>query len=339
MPVNAAKLDILLHPTDGPYWQERRLVDHHKITTPAYLGCCWGMYELHLPAAFRSWINLKVPKKMVIGPPIYLDRPIHQYSWEMLRWYDHWLKGIDTGIMDEPPVKVFVIGANEWKMADDWPIPGTKWIPFNLHSGGILSEMEPWPEASSATYEDSPDKRGELIYRTPALVENTEVIGPIALNLYASSRSSDIYFHISLWDVDPAGNELLLTRGWLKGSHREIDEKKSKPWQPYHTHKNPRPLTPGEIYKFAIEIIPTANLFKAGHKIMLKIKGAVDEPIKTTLNLTHAGHLAGQTRNLITVYQDADHPSHLLLPITRGNVVGTFMSGGDLSYTGVVKLT
>jgi len=289
------------------------------------------MYGLHLPGAFRSWENLKVPKKMVIGPPIYLDRPIYQYSWEMLRWYDYWLKGIDTGIMDEPPVKVFIMGANEWKIADDWPIPGTKWIPFNLHCGGILSEMEPWPDASAASYEDSPNKRGSLVYCTPKLVENTEVIGPIALNLYASCRSTDINFCISIWDVDENGNETILTRGWLKGSHREIDPKKSKPWRPFHTHKNPKPLVPGEIYKFEIEIIPTACLFKAGHKICLKIKSIVDEEFKTTLQFVHAPHISSQSRNIITVYQDADHPSHLLLPITKGNIVGTFMSGGDLS--------
>jgi putative CocE/NonD family hydrolase len=195
-----------------------------------------------------------------------------------------------------------------------------------------LPEIEPWPDAPSASYEDSPAKRGEVKYCSPSLVENTEVIGPIALNLYASCRSTDVNFFVSLWDMDTEGNETILTRGWLKGSHREIDEKRSKPWLPYHTHINPKPLTPGETYKFAIEIMPAANLFKAGHKIVLKIKGAADEPPKTTLHSFHAPHLPGQTRTLVTIFQDAAHPSHLILPITRGNIVGTFMSGGDLSF-------
>ncbi len=331
MPVSAAKLDVLLHPTDGPYWRERSVEDYDKINIPAYLGCCWGMYELHLPGAFRSWANLKVPKKMVIGPPIYLDRPVHQYSWETLRWYDHWLKGLDTGIMDEPPVKLFVMGANEWKMADDWPVPGTKWIPFNLHPGGILCEVEPWPDAPTASYWDAPGRRESLTYYSPALVENTEVVGPISLNLHASCRGTDINFCVSLWDVDPDGEERLLTRGWLKGSHREIDKKRSKPWQPFHPHTNPKPLVPGEIYQFAIEVMPTANLFKAGHRIGLKIKGAVDEKPASTLSVIHAPHLASQTSSIVTIFHDAEHPSHLLLPITRGNVVGTFLSGGDLT--------
>ena len=328
---NKSKVDYLLHPTYGPYWEERTFTAYDKVKIPAYLGCSWDMYGVHLPGAFRSWANLKVPKKMVIGPPIYLDRPVYQYSWEMLRWYDQWLKGIDTGIMDEPPVKLFITGTDEWKMTDDWPVPGTRWIPFNLHTGGILCEIEPWPDASAASYWDAPDRRGHLKYYSPVLVENTEVCGPIALNLYASSRGTDVHFFVSLWDADPQGNETLLTRGFLKGSHREIDPERSKPWLPFHTHTNPQPLTPGEIYDFAIEVLPTGHLFKAGHRICLKISGAIDEPPKTGIEAIHEGHLTSQISNIVTIYHDAEHPSHLLLPITRGNIVGTYLSGGDLS--------
>ena len=328
---NAVKVDVLLHPTDGPYYQERS-GHEDNIKIPTYIGSCWANFNLHLPGAFRSWQNIKGPKKMVIGPPIYLDAPVHQYQWEILRWYDHWLKGIDTGIMDEPPIKIFVPGANEWKMADEWPLPGTRWIPFHLHTGGILCDtVEPWPDAPSATYEDSPNKRGSLKYYSPALVENTEVIGPMVLNLYASCRGTDINFFVSLWDVDPQGKETLLTRGWLKGSHREIDPDRSTPWQPFHPHTNPKPLVPGQVYEFNIEIIPTANLFKAGHRICLKISGADDESPQAMLDLIRGHHLWGQTPTTVTIYHDADRPSYLLLPITRGNIVGTFLSGGDVS--------
>jgi predicted acyl esterase len=92
-----------------------------------------------------------------------------------------------------------------------------------------------------------------------------------------------------------------------------------------------QPLTPGEIYRFEIEIMPTANLFMAGHRIGLKIKGAADDPPKTMFHFINSPHLLSQTPNRVAIYHDADHPSHLLLPITRGNVVGTFISGGDIS--------
>jgi predicted acyl esterase len=328
---NVTKVDVLLHPTDSPYWKERSVSDFDKVKIPAYLGCSWDMYSLHLPGTFRSWSNLKVPKKMVIGPPVYLDRPVYQYQWEILRWYDYWLKGIDTGILEEPKVRLFITGENEWKTAEDWPVPGTRWIPFSLHSGGILSELEPWPDASAATYWDAPGKRGSLKYASPALVENTEVVGPIALNLFSSSRGTEIHFFASLWDSDPQGNETLLTRGYLKGSHRELDPEKSRPWQPFHIHTSPEPLVPGEIYEFAVEIMPTGHLFKVGHRICLKISGDIDEAPKTGAEALHEGHLSSQLSNRVTIYHDADHPSHLLLPITRGNIVGTYLSGGDIS--------
>ncbi len=328
---NIGKVDVLLHPTYGPYWEERSFNAYDRVKIPTYLGCSWDMYTLHLPGTFRSWANLNVPKKLVIGPPIYLDRPVYQYQWEILRWYDRWLKGIDTGIMDEAPVKLFITGANEWKITEDWPVPGTRWIPFNLHNGGILCEIEPWTDAPAASYRDAPDKRGHLKYYSPVLVENTEVCGPIALYLYASSRGTEIYFFVSLLDVDPQGNETLLTRGYLKGSHREIDVERSKPWQPFHTHTNPQLLTPGEIYDFSIEVMPTGHLFKAGHRICLKISGVIDEPPNTGIEALHEGHLSSHLANIVTIYHDAEHPSHLLLPITRGNIVGTFLSGGDIS--------
>ncbi len=66
--------------------------------------------------------------------PSHLERPFHTLHSEMLRWYDHWLKGIDTGVMDEPPVRYWVMGANEWRTATDWPLPETQWTKLYLNS-------------------------------------------------------------------------------------------------------------------------------------------------------------------------------------------------------------
>ncbi len=321
---NANYLDMLLHPTDGPYWQVRN-PDYDKIKVPAYLGAA-----KHRPGPFYHWAEMKVPKKLIFFPPSYTDRPFYQISWEQLRWFDYWLKEIDTGIMDETAVKMFVRGLNEWKMGDDWPFPETKWIPFNLHyNNRMLCEIEPWPDAPSYSYTDAPGDRGFLKYSSAPMVENTEMVGPITLNLYASSRGTDMNFLVGLYDADPKGNETRLTEGALKASHRELDPKQSKPWLPVHTHTNPQPLLPGQVYQFSIPLFPTANLFKAGHRIVLKISSADDEPE----DIHQAGfeHLCRQTPNTITVYHSARYPSHLLLPITRGNIVGTYVSGGDIS--------
>jgi len=119
---NPMVVDILLNKFDGEYYQERN-VKHEDIKVPSYLGACWGIFGLHLPGAFRAWENITAPKKMVIGPPIYLDRPLYQYHYESLRWFDYWLKGVENGIMEEPPIRLFVMGTDEWKATGDWPLP------------------------------------------------------------------------------------------------------------------------------------------------------------------------------------------------------------------------
>ena len=231
--------------------------------------------------------------------------------------------------MEEPDVRIFVQGSNEWLNAPDFPVPWTRWIPFNLHENHSLCEIEPWPEAESASYDDGPASRGSLKYYSAPMVENTEIVGLASLNLYASCRGTDMNIFASIWDCGPEGNETCLCRGYLKASHRKLDLEKSTPWHPVHTHDSPESAVPGQIYPLAIGFSPIANLFKAGHRIMLKISSADDDPD----NLFQVGmyHLCSQTPNTITVYHDARYPSHLLLPITRGNIIGTYVSGGDIS--------
>jgi predicted acyl esterase len=136
-------------------------------------------------------------------------------------------------------------------------------------------------------------------------------------------------FVVSLYDADADGKETFLTHGYLKASHHELDADRSKPWVAFYTHTNPKPLVAGQVYSFAINLNPSANLFKAGHRIVLKISSADDVP--EDLTQVKMNHLCSQTPNTITVYHDARYPSHLLLPITRGNIIGTYVSGGDIS--------
>ena len=324
LPTNGTVLDVLLHPTWSQYWEERAIPDYSKLKIPAYI-----VAPAHRPGAFYHWSEMNIPKKLLNCPPVYIDRPFYQFSWELLRWYDTWLKGLDTGIMDEPNVRLFVQNANEWLTAEDFPIPGTKFIPFNLHENRSLCEIDPWPDAESASYDDAPNNRGSLKYYSAPMVENMEMAGPIILNLYASCRGTDMNFVVSLYDADIDGTETPLTHGYLKASHRELDIEKSKPWVAFYTHTNPQPLVPGEIYPIAINLNPIANLFKAGHRIVLKISSVDDVP--EDLTQVKMNHLCSQTPNTITIFHNAQYPSHLLIPITRGNIIGTYMSGGDIS--------
>jgi uncharacterized protein len=326
---NSMLVDLILNNLCDDFYKQRS-VDFENIKIPAYFGGDWGLYGLHLPGDVRAFEKWKGPKKMTIGPPVYLDRPLYQYAYESLRWFDHWLKGMKTGILDEPRLRLFIVGTDDWKSAEEWPLPETKWTPFYLHANGLLSEHEFWPNEGFTTYEDSPFSHGEIEFKTPPMVENTEVCGPIVLNLYGSTTDTEVLWFVSLWHIDVDGRTTLLTRGWLRGSQRRLDLKASKPWQPVHAHTQRELLEPNKIYEFNIEIRPYGILLKTGERIGIKIKSADDDVPQNSLEWIGIGHVSRRASSHVTVHHNADHPSHLLLPITKGNRIGTYISGGKL---------
>jgi len=170
---------------------------------------------------------------------------------------------------------------------------------------------------------------------TDPLPEDLLVVGPISLTLYASIDQDDTNWIVILKDVGPdvsvhtarQGERSLptnlpereLTRGWLKASRRATDPARSKPWRPWHylTADKILPVVPGEVYEYKIEILSTANMFKAGHRICLDItcldlvEGVCQE---TTVEYIPA-HVCSSKTVLHKVYHNAQHPSHLLLPL------------------------
>jgi len=319
-------VDVLLHPLYDSFWRERsaRL---EEIEIPAYLGGDWGIFGLHLPGAFRSWQRIRGPKKMLIGPPVYLDRPLYQLHFEALRWFDFWLKDLETRILEEPPIRLFIIGLQDWREATDWPVPGTRWIPFFLHEGGLLLDREPFREEGSDAWEDSPWFRGSLEYVTPPMVETTEIVGPMVLVLRAASTDEEIFWIASVYREDRTGNRTLLTRGWLRGSQRHVDWEASCPWEVHHPHDRREPLRPGEVYEFFLNIVPTGVRLGPGERLRLKLSG-VEDPATNPLEVIGSGSLRRQSPSRITVFRNARHPSFLLVPVTRGNLLGSFVSGG-----------
>jgi predicted acyl esterase len=327
-------VEVLMHKCDDE-WHKSRAVDFAASRIPAYFGADWGMFGFHMPGDVRAFEQWQAPKRFVMGPPIYLDRPVYQYAYESLRWFDYWLKGKEENrMMDEPAVKLFIVGSNEWKFADTWPLPETRWTPFYLHADGWLSEHEMFPDGGSTAYTDSQYERGEAWFTTPKMVEKTEICGPIALNLWASTSDTEVLFFASLWLVDTDGTKSMLTRGWLRGSQRKLDPERSKPWQPVQSHLEREPLTPDEITEFNIEIRPYGIELQPGQRLALKIKSADDEtPTNFNENVSR-GHVLRPQYSRVTIHHNPDCPSHLLLPVTKGNVIGTFFSGGDLPPLG-----
>ncbi len=156
-----------------------------------------------------------------------------------------------------------------------------------------------------------------LAYTTEPLKEDTEIIGHIVLTLFASISGDDADFIVKIKDVSPDGSEFVLSRGWLKASHRELDQHRSKPWQPYHPHTSARPVAPGEINEYAIEIRPVSNLFRKGHKLKLEIWGCdyPSDPVDLTLSWPIWSHLSYEKEVSYKIHHSPEYPSRILLPM------------------------
>jgi uncharacterized protein len=338
--------DLLINPFDSEDAVRKSEADFAKVKVPTYTGSGWYAYtyKTHLNGAQNWFRELNVPKKLMFAGPAHLERPFHSFHGEVLKWHDHWLKGIDTGVMDEPPVKFWVMGANEWRTANDWPLPETQWTKLYLNSWERL-RAEPFV-SSSVDDHQAPDSFVQmpitqtgtvqkLRYMTDPLAADTLVAGPIVLNLFAAIDQDDTNWIVVLKDVGPDVSvmsaregerqapqnlpERELTRGWLKASHRAIDPARSKPGRPWHplTRAAQKPVVPGEINEYAIEIMATANLFRKGHRICLEI-ASLDLPtgIGGATNAEYIPyHICSSKTTLHRIYHDAQRPSHLLLPI------------------------
>lgn len=320
---NPPLFDLFMHPYDGPYYWERSAYTlFEKIKVPTYVLSRWNGWSIHLPGAFSAYSGINAPKKMKIFNPPHLrgpERPWRENHDVALRWYDHWLKGIDTGLMEEPPIEILVRGIEKERYENEWPLARTRWTKFYLRDRSRLSE-EP------STTSELPDsfinnthwKYGEVPcvkYTTAPFEENIEVTGPIALYLSASISSTDANWMVVLKDIDPNGKEVLVTKGWLKASHRAIDKNKSKPYQPFHPHTESVPVEPGKIYEYAIEIRETSYVFKRGHSLQLVIKGE-NTPYEDESSPTYF-HLPNMINTKHTVHHNSQHRSYLLLPIIK----------------------
>ena len=280
----------------------------------------------------------------MLAGPAHVERPFHTFHSEILRWHDHWLKGLDTGVTDEPPVKYWVMGENRWRTASDWPPPEAQWTKLYLGSWERLTPQSIAP--SSATEVQPPDTFVQmpptqtntvqrLRYMTDPLPEDVLVAGPISLTFYASIDQDDTNWIVILKDVGPdvsvmsvregerevPGNlhEREITRGWLKASHRATDPKRSKPWWPWHklTRQAQQKVEPGKIEEYQVQVLATANLFRKGHRICLDIT-SMDLPtgVAGATNAEYVPyHICSSKTVVHRIYHDRERPSHLLLPV------------------------
>ncbi|MFL5652685.1 MAG: CocE/NonD family hydrolase [Ktedonobacteraceae bacterium] len=280
-------------PHDGSfYWEKSAWPLLDRIQVPVCIGTNWANPGIHMQGAFQAWHGIHAPKKLFIGPP---DPrwPWACYQDELLAWYDYYLKGIDTGVNEQPAVRYWLQGANCWRSASDWPIPGA--ITQRLYLAGRseknldahILQVDVPAEPTALSFVAIP--RGMLypkelekyeaqvlIYLTEPWKEETEMVGPVQLHLTLSSSALDTHVIARLSDVSPQGKVRLLSFGWLQASHRRVDQERSRPDEIIHEHSMPEALTPHVPVSLVFSLTPTANLFKRGHRLRLEIASRPD---------------------------------------------------------------
>ena len=320
-------LNWLKHQTNGPYWRHGSVRDvADRITCPVFMIGGWRDGYPNPP--LRLYQALTAPKKVLIGPwnhavpDVAIPGPRIDYLHEVVRWLDHWCKGRETGVMDEPPVVFYMQhpeppivdrleAAGEWRAETGWPPPGSGERTLHLAAGGLLADEPADDGADTFEYvptvgvtgglwsgglqfglpaDQRPDEAFSLVYTSAPLEEDLHVAGrPMAI-LHVATTASVIGFAASLSDVAPDGASHLVAKGMLNATRR-------------NSLTDPEPLTPGEVYELEIEIDTTAWRFSRSHRIRLAVASA-DWPNvwPTPEQATNTVHRGGAT------------PSRLVLP-------------------------
>jgi predicted acyl esterase len=330
-PANMAA-DIVSNPCDGPYfWERSGYTKSDKIKVPI-LSMATQYNMNHLRGQLDIFTRIKSTKKLVVAPRTgFFSHVYFRYSKalkeQLLRWYDYWLKGIDTGIMNEPQVAICDLATQEWFYENEYPLARTKWTKYYLRTNpsgtamdppfGLISAESPanekpdtyrMPESSRLLNEGKP----VLAYTSDPMAKELRVWGPLSAVIYGSSSSLDTAWFVKVGDVGPDGKVNILTEGTLKASFRAVDPAKSKPAQPWHPFDKQEILEPGKVYEFQIEMIPIFWTFKKGHKIWVQI-ASDDLHFHTPLHTLDVQLMPTPAEN--TIYHDIAHQSHVLLPV------------------------
>lgn len=323
---NAANLDWLTemyqHGVYDEFWKERSFIRRaREITIPTLHGGVW--YDHFIRGTLSSHEALEVPKRLFVGPGSLATRSdlgdggliaLH------VAWFDHFLRGTQNAVLDEAPVRLYLMGMEDYIDEPVWPIEAADHELFlrSGPSGSVTSAND--GALGSVPGDDQPDRISHdpstptrsprdvadqrpfelqcLTYTSEPLDAELEVIGTPRLFLYAASDASDVDWCVRLCDVDESGRSKLLNTGALKGTH-------------VRTHEWPTPLEPGRTYCFEIEVWPIANLFAPGHRIRLDVSTS-DYPFFESNGVA--------SRN--EVFHDLARPSRLVLPVVERRASG-----------------
>ncbi len=351
--------DWIAHPNYDDYWKPLNAEEHFgEIGIPVYTMGGW--FDIFSQGTLNGYAGMSAKgatetarkgSRMLIGPwghgssrkfgdLDFGERAHVDENAASLRFYDFWLKGVDDGVSKEPPVSLFVMGKNEWRAENEYPLKRAQHRKMYLNSGGKANTSRgdgslSWDEPAAASQPDhyrydpmnpvpstggnnccgTPTPAGPrdqrplaargdiLVYTSPILDKEVEVTGPVKLVLHASSDATDTDFVAKLIDVYPDGRALNVAEGIVRARYRE-------------GAAAPKLMEPGKTYEFTIDMVGTSNCFLKGHRIRVDITSSHFPQFDRNPN---TGEPFGRHSNTKvaaqTVYHDKARPSHLLLPV------------------------
>jgi putative CocE/NonD family hydrolase len=355
--------DVVAHPTRDAYWRQMSVVERYgRVQVPAYhLG---GWYDIFTHGTLRNYLGMKSQggtesarrgQKLIMGP--WLHGPMNGNSGEVdfgfqasavmvniigiqLRWFDHWLKGEANGIMDEPPVRIYVMGRNEWRDEPEWPLARAKPTRYYLHSAGgantlhgngalnlaaptvepvdsfVYDPRNPVPTrggglccSAAALPAGAFDQRAVesrpdvLVYTTEPLERELEVTGPLEVRLWAATSAPDTCFTAKLVDVGPCGYARNVQDGAVRAAYRP----KSATLVP---------VTPHEPREYVTDLAATSNVFLPGHRIRVEISSSNFPKLARHPNMLGGAQSEAELRPALqTILHDGAHPSYIVLPV------------------------
>lgn len=323
-----AWFDIVMNDHDTDWYRERNPVElASRVEIPVWLQIDQGR-GWTIDGTIETFNRLGGPKKLTIGPyPPMQSRPFIEEHDRMFRWYDYWIKGIDNGVMDEPPVSVFVEGTRRYASGSAFPPKPVDYRPLYLRPRRkLLPEPEPMGVEYAAPdgFYQAPltvtDRVEMLSWSSERVDEPVEFMGTGAAHLFVEIDQPDTNLILRLWDAAPNGSRQLLTTGYLKASQRELDLERTTEGNPYHPHTRSVPVEPGAIEEYVVRLYPFAATLLPGHRLVVELSN--NEPLADEHNALlppDAFHLPVGRPVTHKVYRDAAHPSRLVLPYSTGD--------------------
>ncbi|MGC4862249.1 CocE/NonD family hydrolase [Micromonospora sp. DT41] len=274
---------IRSHPLLDDWYRERSGV-LENIEVPLLSAGNWGGSGLHLRGNVEGFLRAGSAQKWLEMHGLeHWTTYYTDYGRQIqLAFFDHFLKGVDNGWDQRPPVSLLVRSPGEVyeeRVASAWPLPETAWQRLELDP--VRLDLVEKGDAAAGSVEFSGEQ--DVTFRLPVSDVDREVSGPVSAKLFVSTDSDDADIFLTVRLFDSEGKEVTfagavdpnapISMGWLRLSHRELDEVASTEWRPIHPHSRTLPVEAGTVYEVDVEVWPTCIVVPAGHTLAVTIGG------------------------------------------------------------------